>query len=232
MKKTILIIHLIFLSILISNAQENTNPFPISKGNWLIESNTGFGNIHPSNTGISFRLTNGQALWNVGGEAGYFVANRLALKLGLGFGNFATGSSGVSVSGEGNGGEGNGGEGNGGEGNGGEGTGGEGNGGEGNGGVISGTGGAAIAGIGAILSYKIGAKYYLIDKIPIQVDFSGANVTGYNLELGLQAGYAFFLGERKNISIEPGFRYSIPLQSNVNTISNAFQVNAGFAFHF
>lgn len=219
MKKIILITNLFLFGIMVSNAQQSQNQFPTNKGKWLIESNTGFGNIHAANTGLHLKITNGTALWNIGGEAGYFVADRLALKLGLGFGNFATGLS--SVGGEG--------------GEGGGETGGETGGGEAGEGSSSGsvgTGGAAIAGIGPILSYKLGAKYYLMDKIPIQVDFSGTNVTGYNMELGFQVGYAFFLGERNNISLEPGIRYSLPLQTKANTIDNTLQLNAGFTFYF
>jgi hypothetical protein len=225
MKKTTLIISLLLLCFAISFAQENDNIYPTSKGKWLIESNTGFGNIHPANTGLFLKISNNEVSWNVGGEAGYFIANRLAIKLGLGFGNIATGPS--STGGEG-GGEGSG-AGEAGEGGGGTGEAGEG--GESGTGTY-GTGGAAIAGLGSILSYKIGVKYYLQDRIPLQVDFSGTNVTNYNFEMGLQAGYAFFLGENKNVSIEPGVRFSIPLSQKVGTIDDQFQMNIGFTFHF
>ena len=222
MKKVILILNICLIAS-VAMAQDSTKTSPVSKGTWLIESNTGFGNIQPANTGMSLRISNGSALWNIGGEGGYFIADRLALKLGFGIGNFATGATstggGESGSGAGEAGEG------------GSGAGEAGEGGSGNA-ATPGTGGTAIQGLGTILSYKIGAKYYLLDRVPLQVDFSGTNVSGYNYELGFQGGYAFFLGDKKNISIEPGLRYSFPVTQKVGTIDNMFQMNVGFALLF
>lgn len=226
MKKLILMCNMMFVVTVVALAQETTANTSTSKGTWLIETNTGFGGIHPANTGLSFRMTNGSALWNIGGEGGYFLTNRLALKVGLGFGNFATGSSAIRSTSESGTGGGEGAEGGAGLGEAGE---------TGSGGtatIIPGTGGQTIAGLGAILSYKLGVKYYLIDRIPLQIDFSGTNVSGYNFEVGMQAGYAFFLGQSKNISIEPGVRYSIPVIQRPGTIGNQLQMNIGFAFMF
>jgi hypothetical protein len=80
-------------------------------------------------------------------------------------------------------------------------------------------------------SYKIGAKYYVIDKIPVQVDYSGASVKGADENpsyVGFQAGYALFLGE--NVSIEPGIRYNVSTNKDFN--KDVFQLNIGFALHF
>ena len=83
-----------------------------------------------------------------------------------------------------------------------------------------------------IFSYKIGAKYYIISQIPVQVDYSGASIKDFNENpsyLGIQAGYAWFLGS--NVSVEPGVRYNLTLNDNY-TDKSTFQVNIGFALHF
>ncbi|MFY0715196.1 hypothetical protein J1D01_16140 [Seonamhaeicola sp. NFXS20] len=84
----------------------------------------------------------------------------------------------------------------------------------------------------SIFSYKLGAKYYVISQIPVQVDLSGASIQDEDdnpLWLGLQGGYAFFLG--KNVSIEPGIRYSVSLNEEV-TDEGIFEARIGFALHF
>lgn len=61
----------------------------------------------------------------------------------------------------------------------------------------------------SVFSYKIGAKYYILNVIPVQLDFNGATIQAADNPsyIGLQAGYASFLGD--NVSIEPGIRYDI-----------------------
>jgi hypothetical protein len=71
------------------------------------------------------------------------------------------------------------------------------------------------------LSYKLGAKYYIVDKIPVQVDLSGSSGTLFDgfddpFFLGLQGGYAAFLN--KNISLEPSFRYNIGLSNFTDVV--------------
>ena len=85
-------------------------------------------------------------------------------------------------------------------------------------------------------AYKIGAKYYIMGNIPVQVDYAGGSGDNYkNLAdetpsyLGLQAGYAVFLGE--NVSIEPGLRYNLTMNDKY-TEDNAIQLCVGFALHF
>src|SRR5690606_37076801 len=80
-------------------------------------------------------------------------------------------------------------------------------------------------------SYKIGAKYYISGMIPVQVDYNGASIKDLDENpsyLGLQGGYAIFLGD--NVSIEPGLRYDMSL--NDDFYESVFQVNIGFALHF
>ncbi|WP_064967380.1 outer membrane beta-barrel protein [Tenacibaculum ovolyticum] len=74
-------------------------------------------------------------------------------------------------------------------------------------------------------SYKIGAKYYVISKIPVQIDYSG-NTNDASF-LGFQAGYAIFLGDM--VSVEPGFRYNLGLGDSDGF--NSAQFNIGFALH-
>lgn len=80
-------------------------------------------------------------------------------------------------------------------------------------------------------TYKIGAKYYIISQIPVQLDYSGASVKDADENpsyLGIQGGYAIFLGQ--NVSIEPGLRFNKSL--NDDFYDDVFQVRIGFALHF
>ncbi len=80
-------------------------------------------------------------------------------------------------------------------------------------------------------SYKLGAKYYIINMIPVQIDYSGSSTKDFDENpsyLGFQAGYAVFLGQ--NVSIEPGIRFNKSL--NEDFYNDAFQLNIGFALHF
>ncbi|MFP2994313.1 hypothetical protein ABN763_00305 [Spongiivirga sp. MCCC 1A20706] len=144
---------------------------PTEKGRWLIEANTNFGTPQVAQTSFSFTNTSGSSFWSLGAEGGYFVADNLAVKLGLGY--FDSDDSLIDAS----------------------------------------------------LSYKVGLKYYLKEKIPIQIDFSGD--TENNAYFGVQAGYAFFVNN--NISIEPGLRFN----GGINEFNiNSLQLNIGFALHF
>lgn len=79
----------IFLSMLavlafgVANAQEQTK-----KGKWLVEANTNFGATQVGNTSFQLASSDGETQWNLGAEGGYFVADDLALKAGLGYGDF------------------------------------------------------------------------------------------------------------------------------------------------
>lgn len=91
-----------------------------------------------------------------------------------------------------------------------------------------GYGGTSIDGVDGMFSYKIGAKYYVSSKIPVQIDYSGASQGDANSSfLGLQAGYAIFLGDM--VSVEPGLRYNIGLGDTDGL--NVLQFNVGFALH-
>ncbi len=84
-----------------------------------------------------------------------------------------------------------------------------------------------------VLSYKVGAKYYIMGNIPVQIDYSGSdfeNTLGESpAYLGLQAGYAFFLGE--HLSFEPGVRYDLSMNDQYSD-KGIFEINLGFALHF
>ena len=66
------------------NAQDETSN-PTSEGTWLVEINTGFGESSTANTGFSLRSIDGNTAYSIGGEAGYFVIDDLAIKAGLGY---------------------------------------------------------------------------------------------------------------------------------------------------
>jgi len=184
MKKSLLVAAIAVLGFTTVNAQEDNAQGQTSKGKWLIEANTGFnagGELgivqHTANTGFGLASIDGQTMWAVGAEGGYFVMDDLAVKAGLGYADY-DGSS--------------------------------------------------------VFSYKLGAKYYVIGNIPVQLDFTGASSDDFfgdetPLWLGLQGGYAFFLGE--NVSIEPGLRYNHSLNEDFYD-KGIFEARIGFALHF
>lgn len=81
-------------------------------------------------------------------------------------------------------------------------------------------------------SYKLGAKYYVNGNIPVQADFNGASGNDLSpMYLGLQGGYAIFLGQ--NVSIEPGLRYDFGMNEDAGDGDfNPFSLRVGFALHF
>jgi opacity protein-like surface antigen len=84
----------------------------------------------------------------------------------------------------------------------------------------------------SVVSYRIGAKYYVKSMIPVTVDLTGSSFEDADenpLWLGLGAGYAWFVSD--NISIEPGLRYNLSLNEDF-TDEGLFQFNVGFALHF
>jgi hypothetical protein len=83
MKKIILSI-LAVASFGIANAQDDTGGSQTSKGNILIEANTG--NAMLGTTGFYFTSVDGESSYNLGLDGGYFIMDNLALKAGLGYG--------------------------------------------------------------------------------------------------------------------------------------------------
>jgi opacity protein-like surface antigen len=81
------------------------------------------------------------------------------------------------------------------------------------------------------INYRLGAKYYAMSKIPVTLDVTGASTEADEdpMWLGIGAGYAFFLGD--NVSIEPGLRYNMSLNSDYSEDA-VIQFNVGFALHF
>lgn len=148
------------------------------KGSLLIEANTGFGAGglgHSANTGFGLTSIDGTTVWSVGAEGGYFIADDLAIKAGLGY----TDNDGFSI-----------------------------------------------------FTYKLGAKYYAADVIPVQIDFTGASVQDAEenpLWVGVQGGYAWFVAD--NISIEPGLRYNFSLNEEF-TDEGVFEFRIGFSLFF
>lgn len=82
----------------------------------------------------------------------------------------------------------------------------------------------------SVFAYKIGAKYYIANKFPVEVSYNGISYEGgYDPSfVGLQGGYAWFLGS--NVSIEPGLRYNVTTDDKV--ADSYLQFNIGFALHF
>ena len=71
-------------------------------------------------------------------------------------------------------------------------------------------------------------KYYINSMIPVQLDLSGYSADSFSpMWLGLQAGYAIFIGD--SVSIEPGLRYNFGFGDAED--ANLLQFNVGFAIH-
>ncbi|AIM59111.1 MULTISPECIES: hypothetical protein [Cellulophaga] len=162
------------------DAATSTNGGQTAQGKWLIEANTGFGGqggTQAASTSFGLTSVDGETAWSLGAEGGYFVADDLAVKVGLGYQDLGDDES--------------------------------------------------------AFSYKVGAKYYIASMIPVQVDYTGTSIKDADENpsfLGLQGGYAIFLGE--NVSIEPGLRYNIALNDDSFFNEDVFQLNIGFALHF
>ena len=80
------------------------------------------------------------------------------------------------------------------------------------------------------LNYKVGAKYYIIGKIPLGVDYTGTSFNDVDENpsyVGVQAGYAWFVAD--NISIEPTVRYNVSMNSDF--YESGVQGLVGFAIH-
>lgn len=163
-------------------SQENNVQDQLSKGTLTMDFNTGlfgFGegglSYMQGSTAVYLTSIDDFTFYNVGFDAGYFVAEGVALKLGLGYGGIKE-SDGDGYS---------------------------------------------------SFSYRLGLKYYITNIIPLQVDLTGAQIEESDenpMWLGLQAGYAFFVGS--NVSIEPSLRYSLSLNEDF-TDDNIFQFNIG-----
>ena len=87
MKKVLLIAMFAVGAVFQAKAQDGT---PTAKGKYLIEANTGFGGGglgvgHTANTSFGLVSIDGTTIWSIGAEGGYFVADDLAVKVGLGY---------------------------------------------------------------------------------------------------------------------------------------------------
>ncbi|MDO6812423.1 hypothetical protein [Tenacibaculum soleae] len=77
-------------------------------------------------------------------------------------------------------------------------------------------------------TYKVGAEYYIAGQFPVGIDFTGTSYDTHSVNwLGLQAGYAYFLGE--NVAVKPALRYNIGLEDGQKGL---FQGLIGFALYF
>lgn len=65
-----------------ANAQDDSSS-ALSEGSWVVEVNTG--SWTTGSTAFSLTSVDGETMWSVGAEAGYFVMDNLAVKAGLGF---------------------------------------------------------------------------------------------------------------------------------------------------
>lgn len=100
--------------------------------------------------------------------------------------------------------------------------------------VLAGLGYAdsGIDGTDGAFGWKVGGKYYINGKIPVGLDINGASTDGFSpMFLGVQAGYAWFLGDM--VSIEPGIRYGYGMNEEAGDGDfNPLSINIGFALHF
>lgn len=83
MKKLLLLAALAVVGFTV-NAQDSGSA--LSEGSWVIEANTG--SWSTGNTSFSLASEDGNTMWSVGAEAGYFVMENLAVKAGLGYSDY------------------------------------------------------------------------------------------------------------------------------------------------
>lgn len=178
MKKIIMVLFVVVSTNLISaQDKKGTSNGQTVKEKWLVEANTSFGNGVGS-TSFGLVSEDGTVSWNIGAEAGYFVIDDLAMKVGFGYGDDGSDMEGSTV-----------------------------------------------------FAYKLGAKYYVVSQFPFEVSYNGLTIKDYDENpsyIGFQAGYAWFLSD--TISLEPGIRYNLSLNSDF--YDDALQFNIGFALHF
>ncbi|TDI78921.1 MAG: hypothetical protein E2O83_05640 [Bacteroidetes bacterium] len=93
MKKLLIFAAFVLFVMTTNFAQDETSGNPTDQGVIVIEINTGFGESSTSNTGFALRSRDGTTAWAIGGEAGYFILDDLALKGGLGYGDSGGGGS-------------------------------------------------------------------------------------------------------------------------------------------
>ncbi len=83
----------------------------------------------------------------------------------------------------------------------------------------------------SVFTYKLGAKYYIGSKFPVQLDITGGSIQDFDesaLWLGLQGGYAIFLNDY--VSIEPGLRYNFSLNQDFSE-NGVLELRVGFVIH-
>jgi hypothetical protein len=66
------------------NAQDDSSGGQTDQGSWLIEANTG--NAMLGSTAFMFTSFDGESMYNLGLDGGYFIKDDLAIKAGLGYG--------------------------------------------------------------------------------------------------------------------------------------------------
>lgn len=98
MKKLLLMAAVAVFGFTNVNAQDEDSSNALTQGSWVVEANTGFGGgatgaAHRSTTSIGLTSIDGTTVWSIGGEAGYFIKDDLAIKLGLGYNDFDGASS-------------------------------------------------------------------------------------------------------------------------------------------
>jgi hypothetical protein len=78
-------------------------------------------------------------------------------------------------------------------------------------------------------TYKIGAQYYIMGKIPVGVDYTGFSSEGTNASwIGIEGGYAWFLGS--NVAVTPKLRYNATMDEAIAV--SGFLGLFGFALYF
>jgi len=92
-----------------------------------------------------------------------------------------------------------------------------------------GYGDEGVKGEDGTFTYKVGAQYYIINQIPVGVDFTGANIDGHSANwIGFEGGYAWFVAP--NLAVTPKVRYNVTLDDN--KAPSAFQGLIGFSLFF
>ena len=94
MKKLMLFAAIVAFGLSNVNAQDDADHGAIQEGKWLIEINTG--SWTTGSKAFSLASSNDITAWSLGAEGGYFVADNLAIKAGLGYSDDGRDISGFS----------------------------------------------------------------------------------------------------------------------------------------
>ncbi|MEZ4857640.1 MAG: hypothetical protein R2781_02405 [Flavobacteriaceae bacterium] len=95
MKKLLLFAAIAVFGMTTSFAQDGDGGGATDEGSFMININTGFGEV--GGTGFYLTSQDGNTSWNAGADVGYFIMDDLAIRAGLGYGDSGFDGAGASM---------------------------------------------------------------------------------------------------------------------------------------